>query len=156
MTESEDESVRPGTGPPTGVSNPEGAAPEPEVRADAAQGTLPPPEAPRRSGRRITKTTPFDPVAKSAAVIESPAKGSAPSGANETRRNPKRKASETARQLSLASSDLLEEALRPLEPAEIEEWEGWIELESEPVSKPRSHGSWTRTSHWHCNVILQA
>lgn len=29
---------------------------------------------------------------------------------------------------------MLREALRPLEPKEIEEWEGWAELESEPVS----------------------
>jgi ubiquitin carboxyl-terminal hydrolase L5 len=52
----------------------------------------------------------------------------------ESRRNPKRKATDSARKGTAASIDLLEEALRPLEPKEIEEWEGWIELESEPVS----------------------
>jgi ubiquitin carboxyl-terminal hydrolase L5 len=52
----------------------------------------------------------------------------------ESRRNPKRKAADSARKGTAASIDLLKEALRPLEPKEIEEWEGWIELESEPVS----------------------
>jgi hypothetical protein len=28
----------------------------------------------------------------------------------------------------------LDEALRPLTAADVEEWEGWVELESEPVS----------------------
>jgi ubiquitin carboxyl-terminal hydrolase L5 len=53
---------------------------------------------------------------------------------DEARRNPKRKASEPAKRLDGLPSDLLEEALKPLAQAEIEEWEGWIELESEPVS----------------------
>lgn len=53
---------------------------------------------------------------------------------DEPRRNPKRKASEPPKRLDGLPSDLLEEALKPLTQAEIEEWEGWIELESEPVS----------------------
>lgn len=51
-----------------------------------------------------------------------------------SRQNPKRKASEPARRANGLPSDLLSEALRPLESSEIEEWDGWIELESEPVS----------------------
>ena len=31
---------------------------------------------------------------------------------------------------------LLEESFRPLSASEIEEWEGWIEIESDPVSVP--------------------
>lgn len=50
-----------------------------------------------------------------------------------SRRNPKRKASESTRLLEGLPEDLLSEALRPLEPKEIEEWKGWVELESEPV-----------------------
>lgn len=52
----------------------------------------------------------------------------------ELRRNPKRKASEPVKHLGATPSELLQEALRPLEQKEIEEWEGWIEMESEPVS----------------------
>ncbi|KAM0551991.1 hypothetical protein ACHAPJ_008099 [Fusarium lateritium] len=51
------------------------------------------------------------------------------------RRNPKRKASEATNEANnLANSDeLLNEALAPLSQQDIEEWEGWIELESEPA-----------------------
>lgn len=60
------------------------------------------------------------------------------------RRNPKRKVSETADENTNAdteasnelASDLLEKACSPLTPHEIEEWQGWIELESEPVCVP--------------------
>lgn len=53
---------------------------------------------------------------------------------NEHRRNPKRKAAETPALNYKLPDNLLEEALRPLSPREIEEWEGWIEIESDPVS----------------------
>ncbi|KAF4962959.1 hypothetical protein FSARC_8985 [Fusarium sarcochroum] len=51
------------------------------------------------------------------------------------RRNPKRKASEAANEANrLTNSDeLLNEALAPLSQEDILEWEGWIELESEPA-----------------------
>jgi ubiquitin carboxyl-terminal hydrolase L5 len=52
----------------------------------------------------------------------------------EPRRNPKRKASETVLALAKLPDNLLEEALSPLTARDIEEWEGWVELESEPVS----------------------
>ena len=55
----------------------------------------------------------------------------------ETRRNPKRKASEAAKNVHNLPENLLDEALAPLSIKDIEEWEGWIELESEPVSFPR-------------------
>lgn len=55
---------------------------------------------------------------------------------SEPRRNPKRKAAEAARESIDLPDNLLDEALRPLTPADIEEWEGWVELESEPVSSP--------------------
>jgi ubiquitin carboxyl-terminal hydrolase L5 len=51
------------------------------------------------------------------------------------RRNPKRKASEAANEVNhrINSGELLNEALAPLSQHDIEEWEGWIELESEPA-----------------------
>ncbi|KAG5769756.1 hypothetical protein H9Q72_003107 [Fusarium xylarioides] len=51
------------------------------------------------------------------------------------RRNPKRKASEAASELNhgLNSDELLDEALAPLSLKDVEEWEGWVELESEPA-----------------------
>lgn len=55
---------------------------------------------------------------------------------SEPRRNPKRKANEAASDaVQINGRELLEEALQPLSLKDIEEWEGWIELESEPVSK---------------------
>ncbi|RBQ75199.1 hypothetical protein FVER14953_05038 [Fusarium verticillioides] len=51
------------------------------------------------------------------------------------RRNPKRKASEATNELNhrLDSEQLLDEALAPLSLKDVEEWEGWVELESEPA-----------------------
>ena len=55
---------------------------------------------------------------------------------SEARRNPKRKVQEQAEQARPTKSgeDLLEEALKPMTAQDIEEWEGWHEVESEPVS----------------------
>lgn len=54
---------------------------------------------------------------------------------SEPRRNPKRKACEPANEVNqrINSDELLNEALAPLSQEDIEEWEGWIELESEPA-----------------------
>ncbi|KAJ4002623.1 hypothetical protein NW752_012443 [Fusarium irregulare] len=51
------------------------------------------------------------------------------------RRNPKRKASEVANDVNhrINSEELLNEALAPLSQEDIEGWEGWVELESEPA-----------------------
>ncbi|ODA83386.1 hypothetical protein RJ55_01900 [Drechmeria coniospora] len=52
------------------------------------------------------------------------------------RRNPKRKANEDSSQHMYEEylpEKLVEEALRPLTANEIEEWEGWAEIESEPA-----------------------
>lgn len=49
------------------------------------------------------------------------------------RRNPKRKLSETADVADGIPDDPLGEACRPLTPQEIEDWKGWVELESEPA-----------------------
>ncbi|OBS22162.1 hypothetical protein FPOA_08498 [Fusarium poae] len=52
------------------------------------------------------------------------------------RRNPKRKACEAADEVNHrinSGDELLNEALAPLSQEDIEEWEGWIELESEPA-----------------------
>ncbi len=56
---------------------------------------------------------------------------------SEYRRNPKRKATEAQVPNYNIPENLLEEALRPLSASEIEEWEGWIEIESDPVSEIR-------------------
>lgn len=56
----------------------------------------------------------------------------------EQRRNPKRKVSEEvnsqARETADLSDNLLEETLKPLSAADIQEWDGWAEVESEPVN----------------------
>lgn len=49
------------------------------------------------------------------------------------RRNPKRKAAAPP-ESHVLPDNLLEEAMKPLTFEDIEEWDGWIELESEPVS----------------------
>ncbi|KAF5003395.1 hypothetical protein FDECE_10052 [Fusarium decemcellulare] len=62
---------------------------------------------------------------------------SAPATMGEPRRNPKRKASEAANDINQASNKdsgrLLDEALSPLSHEDIQDWEGWVELESEPA-----------------------
>lgn len=58
-----------------------------------------------------------------------------------SRRNPKRKATEAAAAATSAvatrearqSNILLREALEPISKDELQEWEGWCEVESEPV-----------------------
>jgi ubiquitin carboxyl-terminal hydrolase L5 len=81
----------------------------------------------RRSSRQTAATT----VAKTREVsAETASTGSL----SEPRRNPKRKAAEVARESINLPDNLLDEALRPLTPTDIEEWDGWVELESEPVS----------------------
>lgn len=55
---------------------------------------------------------------------------------SEPSRNPKRKASEAANHVTAPPDKLLDEALAPLTSKDVQEWEGWIELESEPVRKP--------------------
>lgn len=68
---------------------------------------------------------------------EAPIETSSTSSLNERRRNPKRKAAEAATESLNLPEDMLDEALAPLTSADIEEWEGWVELESEPVSYSR-------------------
>ena len=58
-----------------------------------------------------------------------------------TRRNPKRDAAEMAKSQAMDTrghEELLDEALAPMRAEELEEWEGWVELESEPVSPLKS------------------
>ncbi|KAM0667873.1 hypothetical protein MY8738_007359 [Beauveria namnaoensis] len=54
------------------------------------------------------------------------------SATSHKRRNPKRKAAAPPQSHALPDN-LLEEALKPLTPDDIEDWDGWIELESEPA-----------------------
>ncbi|PTB62444.1 cysteine proteinase [Trichoderma citrinoviride] len=80
----------------------------------------------RRSSRRATSTI----VVK---APEASADSSSTSSLNEPRRNPKRKAAEAATEALNLPDNLLDEALRPLTAADVEEWDGWVELESEPA-----------------------
>ncbi|KAL6692724.1 hypothetical protein J3F84DRAFT_89197 [Trichoderma pleuroticola] len=80
----------------------------------------------RRSSRRTTSTA--APKASEASV-----EASSTSSLNERRRNPKRKAAEAATESLNLPDNMLDEALRPLTSTDIEEWEGWVELESEPA-----------------------
>ncbi|RFU74667.1 ubiquitin carboxyl-terminal hydrolase isozyme l5 [Trichoderma arundinaceum] len=80
----------------------------------------------RRSSRQTASTI----------VVKAPepaAETSSTSSLSEPRRNPKRKAAEAAIESLSLPDNLLDEALRPLTSADVEEWEGWIELESEPA-----------------------
>lgn len=65
----------------------------------------------------------------------------------EQRRNPKRKAGAPPQNHTVPDK-LLEEALKPLSSEEIEEWDGWIELESEPVSKLDKRGIFSLYLHY--------
>ncbi|KAL6877284.1 hypothetical protein HDV57DRAFT_522562 [Trichoderma longibrachiatum] len=82
----------------------------------------------RRSSRRAASSI----VVK---APEAPIDASSTSSQNEprSRRNPKRKAAEAATEALNLPDNLLDEALRPLTAADVEEWEGWVELESEPA-----------------------
>lgn len=88
-------------------------------------------EAPEKSLRRSSRQTAATAVVKTREVS---AETASTSSLGEPRRNPKRKAAEAARESINLPDNLLDEALRPLTPTDIEEWEGWVELESEPVS----------------------
>lgn len=79
----------------------------------------------RRSSRRAVSIA----VKAPEASIET----SSTSSLNERRRNPKRKAAEAATESLNLPENMLDEALRPLTTTDIEEWEGWVELESEPA-----------------------
>lgn len=52
------------------------------------------------------------------------------SAGDEQRRNPKRKA---APEVFGLPDDLLDKALAPMGPDELDEWEAWVELESDPA-----------------------
>ena len=58
-----------------------------------------------------------------------------------TRRNPKRDAAEMVEPQTTdppGHEELLDDALAPMKAEELEEWDGWVELESEPVRPLRS------------------
>lgn len=72
------------------------------------------------------------------------------------RRNPKRTASSMIQPHAMAESksdEILEETLKPLEEGELENWPGWIELESEPV-RPRMF-VWETLANGSISGILQ-
>ncbi|KAK1251448.1 hypothetical protein MKX07_006927 [Trichoderma sp. CBMAI-0711] len=101
---------------------PNSARPSPPRDADDAS----PEKYLRRSSRRAASTI----VVKTPEAFVESASTSSP---KEPRRNPKRKAAEAATEALDLPDNLLDEALRPLTAADVEEWEGWVELESEPA-----------------------
>ncbi|KAM0261318.1 hypothetical protein ACHAQJ_002349 [Trichoderma viride] len=92
--------------------------------------SAPPGKSLRRSSRRTAATIVVKTRDKTREVS---AEASSTSSLSEPRRNPKRKAAEAARESLNLPHNLLDEALRPLTSTDIEEWEGWVELESEPA-----------------------
>ncbi|KAJ4164157.1 hypothetical protein LMH87_005842 [Akanthomyces muscarius] len=95
--------------------------------------TSPPPSGRRRSKRLarpgiVVQIRRKKPDGKTASRKMSPSD----LASSEKRRNPKRKAAAPP-QSHVLPDNLLEEAMRPLTSEEIEEWDGWIELESEPA-----------------------
>jgi ubiquitin carboxyl-terminal hydrolase L5 len=89
----------------------------------------------RRSGRARRPPANFtekgnannqDEIQTSPTFAKSVQKGAA----EEQRRNPKRKAAPEVFDLP---DDLLDKALAPMEPDELDEWEAWVELESDPA-----------------------
>ncbi|OHF04391.1 ubiquitin carboxyl-terminal hydrolase, family 1 [Colletotrichum orchidophilum] len=66
---------------------------------------------------------------------ESPCEADSEVAVADSRRNPKRKATETAAASQEARDyqTLLRESLAPLDKDELKEWEGWCEVESEPA-----------------------
>ncbi|KOS18083.1 Ubiquitin carboxyl-terminal hydrolase isozyme L5 [Escovopsis weberi] len=100
---------------------------------------------PRRSTRvaRLAAATPAAAAASSASPASNAQQASGNSSraaskeatpSSQGRRNPKRKASEAVGHAdSRLPDELLEEALRPLTAEDIRDWEGWVELESEPA-----------------------
>uniref|UniRef100_A0A8H7NIG0 Ubiquitin carboxyl-terminal hydrolase n=1 Tax=Bionectria ochroleuca TaxID=29856 RepID=A0A8H7NIG0_BIOOC len=89
------------------------------------------PQPLRRSGRQPVKPKRLD---SSDSAYESPSKKSkVPNTSPGRRRNPKRKVSQQCELVGHLPANLLEEALKPLDTNDIEEWEGWVELESDPA-----------------------
>lgn len=90
------------------------------------------PQPLRRSGRQPVKPKRLNSPDE---AYESPSKKSTVSNTSPgRRRNPKRKVSQQCELVGHLPANLLEEALKPLDTNDIEEWEGWVELESDPVS----------------------
>lgn len=92
-----------------------------------------PPTGYRRS-KRLAKQPTVTQSHKKDAKVKKPRRkmSQSKSAASDQRRNPKRKAAALP-QSHVQPDDLLEEALKPLSTEEIELWDGWIEIESEPV-----------------------
>jgi hypothetical protein len=83
------------------------------------------PETGRRSRRLALKTSMKSP--------EHDAQASTASDIPGPRRNPKRKSSQVSNSSPGLPDDLLAAAYEPVTDQERHEWEGWVELESDPV-----------------------
>lgn len=92
-----------------------------------------PPTTLRRSGRARRpgniKLTEVADDADELAASPTYAK-SVKAAADETRRNPKRRA---APEIFDIPEEILEEALKPMADGEVEDWQGWVEFESDPA-----------------------
>ena len=94
----------------------------------------------RSSPRKVTVKTPDARTAQADSKLKD---GDEEAAIPSERRNPKRTASAMAQPQVVegpSHDDILEETLKPMEPEELEQWTGWIELESEPVGHPCSCG----------------
>ncbi|EGX96601.1 ubiquitin carboxyl-terminal hydrolase [Cordyceps militaris CM01] len=108
------------------------------LRSRRVANELPAPDSPSPSGTRRSRH-----LAKPRIVVQ--VRSKKPDGqtisrkmsqkdlvTSEKRRTPKRKAAPPP-QSHVLPDNLLEEALKPLTSADVEGWDGWIELESEPA-----------------------
>ncbi|OAR00631.1 hypothetical protein LLEC1_02006 [Akanthomyces lecanii] len=108
------------------------------LRSRRVTNSLPERDSPLPSGRRRSKR-----LAKPGIVVQIRRKkldgkkasrkmSQSDLASSEKRRNPKRKAAAPP-QSHVLPDNLLEEAMKPLTSDDIGEWDGWIELESEPA-----------------------
>lgn len=124
------------------------ATPEPTTVEEP--DSVPPETALRRSSRRSKPSVRAE-QAQDRAESEIPVE-QLTIHVNSPRRNPKRKASEATKSTVNLPDKPLEEALSPLCQQDIEEWEGWIELESEPVN----YAPFSFDTSVHANALLEA
>ena len=116
--------------------DPDGTSPTNGVSTDH-QGTNGIDDGPRRSGRArrpvVRDQGDEDELATNTVTTSQPLQNGA---SLTTRRNPKRKAAVAAPVYNLPEN-LREASLAALSSGELQKWLGWVELESEPVSRTK-------------------